>query len=258
MNLYEELEFIALKHATKGEVFQSHQADLTFQDHFVLTELAVAGDQYVWWLKGNGCGTQLRLLGSDLSAKQVEDLASEPTALSKSIFYHLVCDGPNSGSVKKITYDKLKQLVIAVKPNTQRVPRLKTLSDQFDRIITKVFNSGLTRPLQDILGQSYDENGEIKKTIKDNIALLHIHVRKGDAFGTLVNPTTGVVAQSSIYVGPDIDQFTPADHYYLVDANRFGYGKLSTSTKKAFDKAISKATDLREKISATSDSAFSL
>ncbi|MBP4081749.1 hypothetical protein [Aeromonas sp. MrichA-1] len=133
-NLFEKMkELIAQAQketaGTDRPLFTSYQNDFHEHDHDEINFDAQHGDNYIWIIKENGCGTRLLMAGSEYaqnSLKTFDDL---------SRIFHIKVDGPNSGEIKQIDKKRATDLINNCVIPESRVPRRVSFVEQLNRLV---------------------------------------------------------------------------------------------------------------------------
>ena len=114
---------------TDRPLFTSYQNDFHEHDHDEINFDAQHGDNYIWIIKENGCGTRMLLAGSEYaqnSLKTFDDL---------SRIFHIKVDGPNSGEIKQIDKKRATELINNCVIPENRVPRRVSFVEQLNKLI---------------------------------------------------------------------------------------------------------------------------
>lgn len=123
-NIFNEMTTIASNYP---HLLTSYRNDLFEIDRDTIMNEAVAGDKYLWVLKGSGCGTWLLRLGSEFSLEMAEYIVKNEWKEAEFFWIHVNKD---DYLVQHITRNHAAALAANQKPNHNRVPKRRDLFTQ--------------------------------------------------------------------------------------------------------------------------------
>lgn len=244
-NVYDKMVELAEKARVEtagspNPLFTHYQNDLFEIDKEVMEYDSQYGDQYVWAIKDNGCGTYLLRAGLKESAITIG------TIPEKSRFFHIKTDGPNSGKIKQIDKTQAIELLMTVKEMPGRVPRRTHLYTHLENIIFPGDKAGHSVSRSKLTSEFTPRPGD--KTAIKVTASSGSHITAVEVVRTKVAPNTDndyrTIKKHEHYCYPQSIGARVAYHaapkYFLLETTQQGFAKIEEISEKVFKSALRK------------------
>lgn len=148
MSLFEKMHQIAMK-ARKGVIEGYDKHDLAV-DQDVIENTAVTGDEYLWLIKTNECGTNLPLLNGVMDNDLAEYVLTGETTDPKHVYHVKITDMEGNGEIKHITVEKAKEVIRNSRPRPNRVPKKEHFGLMLNRLVPGIANIEYAKAFSDI------------------------------------------------------------------------------------------------------------
>ncbi len=233
MNIYEQLAELAEKAATetcdtKHPLFTHYKNDLHVIDRDVLEQDSQAGMTYVWTIKSNGCGTYMTTCvggaGRALAEINVRDGGEG------SRFYLVRCDGINSGSVKKISYNQALDALSTYTLPANYKPRRVHVTDHMKELV------GERNWHSSLMASEWNYDDGVKTLLKLSL-VPHGALRVQTL---MLDPGTTPKVRTYLF-NPDGAAYSACEAgpvYKLVEMTSYGYAQMQDANERLWNKAI--------------------
>lgn len=250
-NVYEQIKLIAEK-AEKEEAsggvsfFRHYKSDLYQVDKDILEFDSQRGDNYIWALKDNGCGTALTRTGVEHATFLVGNEGDEAR------FYLLSMTGPNKGTVLRVSKDRALEHAEELTFPGERKPRRHRVLDLLEKEINIRGNFSINKT---VIAADFNPRPGDKTCVKIlratptrvSVQIVRHKMAENDRHEDRTqkdNETYAIDAPGSYMY--QAGEFVK-ESYHLIESTQQGYARIKDIDKKTFNRALKSVEKAREK-----------